>query len=56
VKDQLKRYGLFDEIGPDRFFPTVGAAVGGYLAETGVAWVDWEDAAADGHPGELRPG
>ena len=27
VKDQLKRYGLFAEIGPDHFFPTIGAAV-----------------------------
>jgi high affinity sulfate transporter 1 len=56
VKDQLKRYGLFDEIGPDRFFPTVGAAVDAYITATGVAWVDWEDTLADGHPGEPRPG
>ena len=45
VKDQLKRYGLFEAIGPDAFFPTIGAAVRRYLAATGVPWVDWEDAA-----------
>jgi MFS superfamily sulfate permease-like transporter len=44
VKDQLKRYGLFDAIGPDAFFPTIGAAVHSYVAATGVEWVDWEDA------------
>jgi high affinity sulfate transporter 1 len=44
VKDQLERYGLLAEIGHDRFFPTVGTAVHGYVAETSVEWVDWEDA------------
>ena len=43
VKDRLLRYGLYDQIGADRFFPTVGTAVDGYLAATGVEWVDWED-------------
>jgi high affinity sulfate transporter 1 len=43
VKDQLKRYGLFAEIGPDYFFPTLGASVRRYVAETGVEWIDWED-------------
>jgi MFS superfamily sulfate permease-like transporter len=43
VKDLLKRYGLFDAVGPDRFFPTVGTAVNGYIAATGVDWVDWEE-------------
>ena len=47
VKDLLKRYGLFDAVGPDRFFPTVGTAVNGYIAATGVDWVDWEE-----RPGE----
>jgi MFS superfamily sulfate permease-like transporter len=45
VKDRLKRYGLFTQVGPDRFFTTIGAAVDRYLNETGVTWVDWEDAA-----------
>jgi len=27
VKDQLAKYGLDDRFGPDRFAPTVGAAV-----------------------------
>jgi high affinity sulfate transporter 1 len=53
VKDRLKRYGLFAQVGPDRFFTTIGAAVDGYLTETGVKWVDWEDAAGGdwGHVG-----
>ena len=49
VKDQLERYGLFSEIGPDRFFSTIGTAVHRYVEETGVEWVDWEDA-RDGRP------
>jgi high affinity sulfate transporter 1 len=43
VKDRLLRYGLFDAVGPDRFFPTVGTAVDGYVEATGTAWVDWEE-------------
>ena len=43
VKDKLKRFGLFVRLGEDAFFPTVGAAVGSYLATHPVDWVDWED-------------
>jgi high affinity sulfate transporter 1 len=43
VKDLLRRYGLFDAVGADRFFPTVGTAVNGYIAATGTSWVDWEE-------------
>jgi MFS superfamily sulfate permease-like transporter len=43
VKDHLRRYGLFEVIGADRFFPTVGTAVGGYVEATGTTWVDWEE-------------
>jgi hypothetical protein len=46
VKDQLGRYGLFTDVGANRFFPTIGTAVHGYVEETGVEWVDWEDARA----------
>src|SRR5215211_5432225 len=42
VKDQLKRYALFDEIGPDSFFPTIETAVRHYVAETGLEWADQE--------------
>jgi MFS superfamily sulfate permease-like transporter len=38
VKDRLRRYGLLEELGPERFHPTVGSAVDAYVAETGVAW------------------
>src|SRR5262245_30425830 len=43
VKDKLKRFGLFAQIGESGFFPTVGAAVGSYLEQHAVDWVDWED-------------
>jgi high affinity sulfate transporter 1 len=43
VKDRLERYGLYQAIGPDRFFPTVGTAVDGYVEATGTIWVDWEE-------------
>jgi MFS superfamily sulfate permease-like transporter len=53
VKDRLKRYGLFAQVGPDLFFPTIGAAVDAYLRETGVKWLDWEEAGGGewGHVG-----
>jgi high affinity sulfate transporter 1 len=43
VKDQLKRFGLFEQIGADRFFATVGEAVKAYVAAFEVEWSDWED-------------
>ena len=43
AKDRLKRYGLFDAFGADRFFPTIGQAVDRYLAKHPVGWTDWED-------------
>jgi high affinity sulfate transporter 1 len=43
VKDRLRRYGLFEAIGPNRFYPTVGTAVDGYVEATGTTWVDWEE-------------
>lgn len=43
VRDRLRRYGLHDEIGRHRFFPTIGVAVAAYVEESGVEWVDWEE-------------
>ena len=43
AKDRLKRYGLFDKLGPDLFFPTVGKAVDRYLEMHQVEWTDWEE-------------
>jgi high affinity sulfate transporter 1 len=45
VKDRLKRYGLFGQIGTESFFPTLGQAVDRYLEVTGVAWKDWDEMA-----------
>ena len=44
VKDKLKRFGLFAQLGENYFFPTVGAAVSRYLEiNSDVLWEDWED-------------
>ena len=43
VKDKLKRFALFPQIGEKFFFPTIGVAVGSYLERHTVDWVDWED-------------
>ena len=45
VKDKLKRFGLFSRLGEQRFFATLGEAVGRYLAAHAVEWADWEDSA-----------
>jgi MFS superfamily sulfate permease-like transporter len=42
VKDKLKRFGAFHTLGEHRFFPTIGAAVKGYLRTHDVEWEDWE--------------
>ena len=47
VKDRLRRYGLYEQLGNDAFFPTIGTAVAGYVAESGVDWVDWEERDSD---------
>jgi len=44
VKDHLKRYGLFTQLGKDNFFPTIGQAVDRYLEVHQIAWKDWDEA------------
>ncbi|RZU02612.1 high affinity sulfate transporter 1 [Rivibacter subsaxonicus] len=56
VKDKLKRFGLFAQLGENAFFPTIGAAVSSYLLTHAVDWVDWEDGGrSSGEPGVERP-
>ena len=43
VRDRLRRYGIEDAIGDNRFFPTLGVAVATYRDVSSVEWVDWED-------------
>ena len=43
VKDKLKRFGIFSELGEQRFFATLGEAVNAYLSSHDVEWDDWED-------------
>ena len=43
VKDSLRRYGIFDLVGEDRFYPTIGESVHSHVAEHGIDWRDWED-------------
>jgi high affinity sulfate transporter 1 len=38
VKDKLKRFGLFTQIGEERFLPTISAAVDDYLESHEVEW------------------
>jgi high affinity sulfate transporter 1 len=45
VKDKLKRFGLFSQLGEQYFFPTIGAAVSSYLEIHDVEWEDWQDQA-----------
>ena len=48
VKDKLKRFGLYAQLGEAYFFPTVGSAVSSYLEINHVEWEDWEDEAKAG--------
>ena len=48
VRERLRRYGALKDLPDDLIFPTVGAAVSGYLRATGQPWTDWEDAAKAG--------
>jgi len=43
VKDKLKRFWLFSRFGEEHFFPTIDAAVDGYLQTHAVEWADWEE-------------
>ena len=38
VREKIERYGLTRTIDPAHFYPTVGAAVAAYQAETGARW------------------
>ena len=38
VREKIERYGLTRTIDPAHFYPTVGAAVDAYQAETGARW------------------
>ena len=40
VKDQLKLFGLFAQIGEKHFFPTIEAAVRNYVQSHTIDWVD----------------
>jgi high affinity sulfate transporter 1 len=51
VKDKLKRFGLFAQLGESYFFPTIGVAVSRYLEVNNVEWDDWEDQTKTGTPG-----
>ena len=47
VKDKLKRFGLFAQLGESYFFSTIGEAVSRYLETNNVDWEDWEDQTKD---------
>lgn len=43
TKDRLKRYGIFNTLGKENFFPTIGQAVDAYLEINKVEWKDWDE-------------
>jgi high affinity sulfate transporter 1 len=43
VKDKLKRFGLFARLGETAFFPTIGTAVDGYVANYRVDYVEGDE-------------
>jgi high affinity sulfate transporter 1 len=47
VKDKLKRFGLFAQLGESYFFSTIGEAVSRYLETNNAEWEDWEDQTKD---------
>ena len=40
VMDKLRRFGLFDEFGEKRFFPTIDSAVSDYVRSNKLTWND----------------
>jgi MFS superfamily sulfate permease-like transporter len=52
VRRKIECYGLTRTIDPQHFFPTIGAAIAAFRAETGAHWT------ADGRPadGQAPPG
>jgi high affinity sulfate transporter 1 len=40
VREKVERYGLTRTIDPRHFFPTIGAVVAAFRAETGVSWTE----------------
>jgi high affinity sulfate transporter 1 len=59
IKDRLRRFGLVERIGHERFYPTLGVAVHSFVEEHNVDWVDWEEAEAQEaeaqEPAKLSP-
>jgi high affinity sulfate transporter 1 len=45
MKDRLRTFGIVEQIGHEKFYPTLGLAVRTYVKESGVEWIDWEDRA-----------
>jgi high affinity sulfate transporter 1 len=43
MKDRLMAFGLVEQVGSERFYPTLGMAVRDYVERYEVDWIDWED-------------
>jgi high affinity sulfate transporter 1 len=50
VRAKIERYGLTRTIDPRHFFPTIGAAISAFRAETGADWAPAGPVQADGGP------
>ena len=40
MKDRLRTFGILEQIGREKFYPTLGMAVRTYVEETAVEWID----------------
>jgi len=45
VKDKLKRFELFGQLGEHAFYATIGEAVRAYVETYEIDWQDWKDRA-----------
>lgn len=43
VKDRLRRYGLYERIGDEHFYSTVGSAADHFIADFDIDFVDWTE-------------
>jgi high affinity sulfate transporter 1 len=49
VREKIERYGLTRTIDPRHFYPTIGAAVAAFRAETGAEWLAADGGASTQH-------
>jgi high affinity sulfate transporter 1 len=43
VKDHVYSYGLYEAVGADRFYETIGGATTAYIEDHNIKWTDWTE-------------